>query len=1772
MRYLLSSPTSESLTFNNRIYRDFDCNKDSTETIRKLKMAIDDQSRHLPSTSFSNLISRLSENAIEMFNNDVKYKKIGLTILDTLLDVNDEVVPERRIQIAENIKKLLENDKLHIDTNAEVLRNAAAAIGHLARVASTTEIEYLQNFYSTLVVKWLGDIRSEVRRFSSCLLLRQLAINSPALVFGKRKNFFSALWDVIFDKNQYLREAAGEAIESVVVLFFQRESTDEVIRLALSHMELGFNSAANERLHGGMIIFEAILSSVPSNDVLNTIRNIGKKYPELVWDVLKRKDSKESFLRYKVMDLIPKLAGASSATFVQANYHTSPNNYLSYVMRHLLSLIRVPADRHVAYIALGKLFLSISSTLRGAPGIINDVLNIIKEGFKEPFCIEALQCLSMVVKVSPAIRKFIDGELITVMFQGGLTTHLIECLKMIVKHTPNIRSLVQSRLRNHITNVLLSHSVNVNDTFQSTSTSSSYAGSRNHRSKSQPLRIGFVSSTSSASATVRAAISATASKGNTIRSQAVNWGKDILFGFHHNSNSDPLVFEGLNEDEVVIALDVLSSFELLPRQRDLADCVSLLRVVRDGVVRYLDAYSQAIRDAAAITCAKVVDKVSDVICTDVEERKVLVQVLERLLLLGVGDNVEDIRLHVFQSLPVSIDRLLADSATCVQCLTEALNDEALSVQAAAMSVLARVAHYDVLAIMPLMHLTLSQLMRQINSSLTSHPVLRQESVTLLQPLVQGLNTLIVPYVPQILEPLLTLLDDPSASIVSAALATIGDLASVSPTSVGIHLETLFPRIIDAINDQTSIPKQTVAVVTLGKMVSSLCVTSDAYFSYPGLFESIVRAIQVPDAQATELRIEATKTAGLLGVVGIEQYSRDIENYNGQSAQTTPISNNNPGGARSNKNAEAEEEDADDENTIEIDTTEGVSGDSYYLSVVMKSLMKILKNTKLSAHHQTAASVAMRIVRLLGVESLPQLDLLVDSFVTRIYKSDKGGPLQSALIKNLVSLVDIIGRNIHKHLPLFVKLISDFMDLHLEPCLDMLEALSYALAEQDFNNVFRDALPFIITLIKDEVEPLVFGENEDNPVPSMQLSSTPQIRNPLAMAISTKVAEKKAFLKTATILKSLSNMSPSLGDFRRILIPAILRVMEQAGATASVRRDSLCLVLYLARDSDNLHEFANRIIHPILRTLQSKETNLRSSSLAALSCLICSLGHAYLPFIAPANRAIQSIHVKDNSAEAGPLEEYNNLVYRLLHMKHLPYEPVFAGDVGIILDDSRRSKEEYGPQMRDSLSVGMQALESAWALSGRATAIDLADWIRRLSMEFVRQSPSPILRPCAGLARVHQPLATELFNAAFLSLWDELFEVDQSNVVYDVPIVNAMEQALQSPNAPSSLRMTILNLAEFMETRDKKVPLDIQILARQTERANLLARSLRYREMEFRSPNMLPSSECIEALITINNQLGLREAAKGILHHVKNKFKHISIQPLWLEKLNRWDDAKKAYVSVTEGFRSTHVGSSPLQYEAWMSGELGLLRCLQALGQYEELSAKAMQLQSAIQAVGNQSDKYDTWMCEIQRMGAYAAWNLGKWTDMETFVDGQALSQHHDSHLYGDGTFYLTVLAIQKQDFIRARRFISQIRETMSSTIGSLLSESYARAHQAMVTMQVLTELEELVDYKQSVIKTKVHMETRILNSHSLGSTSPSSATSIASTNANNGFSNNSSISNSSLYRKWLLEAETKKEILKMKWRRRWLRSPKNVDIYRQILVSILQFMIRYINIFLEFLN
>lgn len=67
------------------------------------------------------------------------------------------------------------------------------------------------------------------------------------------------------------------------------------------------------------------------------------------------------------------------------------------------------------------------------------------------------------------------------------------------------------------------------------------------------------------------------------------------------------------------------------------------------------------------------------------------------------------------------------------------------------------------------------------------------------------------------------------------------------------------------------------------------------------------------------------------------------------------------------------------------------------------------------------------------------------------------------------------------------------------------------------------------------------------------------------------------------------------------------------------------------------------------------------------------------------------------------------------------------------------------------------LKQAWDLSHVITAGDWTEWMRRVRLEFMKESPSHALRACMSLVDAHPPLAAELFNAAFLSCWTELYD-------------------------------------------------------------------------------------------------------------------------------------------------------------------------------------------------------------------------------------------------------------------------------------------------------------------------------------------------------------------------------------------------------------------------------
>jgi FKBP12-rapamycin complex-associated protein len=341
-------------------------------------------------------------------------------------------------------------------------------------------------------------------------------------------------------------------------------------------------------------------------------------------------------------------------------------------------------------------------------------------------------------------------------------------------------------------------------------------------------------------------------------------------------------------------------------------------------------------------------------------------------------------------------------------------------------------------------------------------------------------------------------------------------------------------------------------------------------------------------------------------------------------------------------------------------------------------------------------------------------------------------------------------------------------------------------------------------------------------------------------------------------------------------------------------------------------------------------------------------------------------------------------------------------------------------------VNQRLLKKAWETSQRSTKEDWIEWIRRLNVKLLEQSPSHALRACVFLATSYPPLARELFNAAFVSCWKELYEN------YGDELIESLKMALTAPNTPPEIIQTILQLAEFMEHDNKMLPIDITELTDYAQKCHAHAKALHYKEIEFRTDK---SFEAVEMLMTINNQLQQPDTAMGILTFAQGSLR-LEHKVSWYEKLHRYQDALVAYErSDPDSFETT----------------LGKMRCLHALGEWDQLSTLAQEKWTFVSTECKMS---------MAPFAAAASWGLHQWDQMKEYT--QLLKPNSP-----DITFFSAILAVQQNRYKDAKNFIDQTRNLLDTEITALLGESYNRSYESMVRIQMLSELEEVIIYKQS---------------------------------------------------------------------------------------------------------
>ncbi|EXM08694.1 FKBP12-rapamycin complex-associated protein [Fusarium odoratissimum NRRL 54006] len=511
---------------------------------------------------------------------------------------------------------------------------------------------------------------------------------------------------------------------------------------------------------------------------------------------------------------------------------------------------------------------------------------------------------------------------------------------------------------------------------------------------------------------------------------------------------------------------------------------------------------------------------------------------------------------------------------------------------------------------------------------------------------------------------------------------------------------------------------------------------------------------------------------------------------------------------------------------------------------------------------------------------------------------------------------------------------------------------------------------------------------------------------------------------------------SAEEYMHLIIPVIVRTFEKQGQPTFIRKQAIDTIGKISRQV-NLNDFAAKIIHPLTRVLDMGEPVLRTAALDTLCALIQQLGKDYLHFMGTVNKTINQHQIQHSN--------YELLVSKLQKGEVLPQDLSSGAGFADGADET-----PFADQGTKKLEMNAIHLKAAWDTKGKSTKEDWQEWLRRFSTTLLTESPNHALRACASLASVYLPLARELFNSAFVSCWSELYEQFQDELIQNI------ESAIKSENVPPDLLGLLLNLAEFMEHDDKALPIDIRVLGREAARCHAYAKALHYKELEFLQDQ---SSGAVEALIVINNQLQQSDAAIGILRKAQLYKEGIQLRETWFEKLERWEEALAFYEKREE--------EVPEDQAIPVDIVMGKMRCLHALGEWEALAS----------LTGS------TWANstpEVQRMIAplatAAAWGLNKWDSMDNYLS--SLKRYSP-----DRSFFGAILALHRNQFREAIACVQQAREGLDTELSALVSESYNRAYQVVVRVQMLAELEELIVYKQCDEKKQAIMrrtwETRL---------------------------------------------------------------------------------------------
>ncbi|XP_077998557.1 serine/threonine-protein kinase mTOR-like [Glandiceps talaboti] len=1573
------------------------------KSAKDLQHYVTTELREVSVDEYTSFMDRLNHFIFELVSStDVNDKKGGILAIVSLIGV-DVGNTTRISRFANYLRNLLPSN------DVTVMEMASKAMGRLAMAGGTFTSEYVE-FEVRRALEWLQGDRNEWKRHAAVLVLRELAENAPTFFFQQVQPFFDNIFSAVRDPKQAIREGAVAALRACLVLTAQREikvmQKPQWYKQTYIEAEKGFEESGvkergvnrDDRAHGSLLII---------NELVRNSSIEGERLRQEMEDISQQQTLHDRSFR--------ELGSWGSKSKHHHHHHRHHHHHSQ--QHHQQQMISIFHSIQPQRPSLSPISISATAPAPQKPAYVESryCRELMEEKFDE-VCHQVLKyrnsrspliqqmLLILLPRLAafqppPFVKKYLfdtmhyllgslkkDRErssafqavgLLAVAVKTDISPHLHKILDIVKTSLPP-KDLPAKKHKSFVVDPSVFTCVSM------LARAVGPAIAKDVKEVLEPmLAVGL-------SPALTAAL-------HDLAHQIPQLKKDVQDGLlkmlslvlmhkplrHPGApkvpaptitptGSYPTLTDVTDTTSTVLALTTLGRFDF--------EGHSLTQFVRHCADHFLNSEHKEIRMEAARTCSSLLHPSLHLLGNhpshpvSATNTQVVADVLGKLLIVGITDQDPDIRYCVLASLDERFDGHLAQAEN-LSALFVALNDEVFEIRELAMCMIGRLSNLNPAFVMPALRKTLIQILTELEHSGVGRN--KEQSARMLGHLVSNAPRLIRPYMEPIVKALVPKLKepDPNPDVVISVLAAIGEQAQVSGVEMKKWMDELLPIILDMLQDSSSLAKREVALWTLGQLVENTGYVVEPYRKYPTLLEVLLNFLKTE--QSSTIRRETIRVLGLLGA--LDPYKHKVNS--GQ------IDRYDTGAVVSMPDTKGTQETGGEYTTSEMLVNMGSCPlEEFYPAVAVSTLMRIMRDPSLSNHHNMVVQAITFIFKSMGIKCVQFLPQIMPTFLTVIRSCDSG--IREFMFQQLGIIISIVKQHIRNYLDDIFSIIKEYWTLDS---------------------------PMQITMIL-LIEQIVVALGGEFKVYLPQL--VPQM-------LRVFMHDTQERIVTLKLLNAMQMFGANLDDYLHLLLPPVVKIFDSPDIPAPVRRAALETIDRLS-DTLDFTDFASRIIHPLVRTLDTSP-DLRLVAMDTLSSLVLQLGKKYQIFIPMVNKVLSRHRINH--------QRYDMLLCRIVQGTTIAEEeddPLLwrtrqsrGGNLG---EDTAASSSVDSGNIK-KLHVSASNLQRAWGAARRVSKDDWMEWLRRLSVELLKESPSPALRSCWALAQAYNPLARDLFNAAFVSCWSELHETQQDE------LIQSLEQALTAQDIPE-ITQTLLNLAEFMEHCDKgPLPLDNILLGERATKCRAYAKALHYKEEEFHRG---PSTVILGALISINNKLQQPEAATGVLQYaMKNYRAELQIQETWFEKLHDWENALSAYERKQE------------QIPDNIELTLGRMRCMEALGEWRSLHNVSVEKWQLVN---------DDTRQKMARMAAAAAWGLGHWESMEEYT----CMIPRDTH---DGAFYRAVLEVHEDHFSLAQQCIDKARDILDNELTAMAGESYNRAYGAMVQVQMLAELEEIIQYK-----------------------------------------------------------------------------------------------------------